>query len=93
MKSLLTGVLLSAFVSGAFAAESVPTMTAKAIAAATEEFEKNDAASLLSYTGVKGWPNGNSYAVKVYLDKNNSVNYSCAMMTMNGHEHMMCDKQ
>ena len=93
MKEVFLTIGLLVISINSFAAKLAPAMTSDAIVAATEEFEKNEKASVPKYTGIKGWPNGNNYAVKVFLDGSNTITYSCGMMTMGGSDMMMCDKK
>ncbi len=77
----------------AFAEDSAPKTTSEAISVATDKFVSEESSSMKLYTGIKGWPNGSATLVRVYLNNNTSINYSCAKMNMGGGEMMMCDKQ
>ncbi|MDZ4676351.1 MAG: hypothetical protein SGI74_02485 [Oligoflexia bacterium] len=71
-----------------FAHGNKASMTAASIVVATEKFEKDYAAQLVNYTGVKGWPEGAKVQVKIYLTNSKVIGYSCHMMGTN----VMCDR-
>ena len=93
MKKLVLTFALLNISTTAFAHGNPFSMTADSITAAAEKFEKEEAASMPLYTGVKGWPNADKIQVKVYLSNNTTINYLCSMMNMGGSDMMMCDKQ
>ena len=66
--------------------------TVHAIQTVIEKFNREEAASLPRYQGLKAGPDRDRYSVRIYLTQNVTLLYSCYEHVMNGQEMMMCDK-
>lgn len=85
MKKLLALVFaVVAFPLLAFAHGDKVDMTGDGISAALKKFTTENAGQMSSFSGVKGWLDGDKIMVKVYLTGNATITYSCTMMEMGG---------
>lgn len=67
--------------------------SALAVKAAIAKFIAEEAPQRSAFTGVKSWPHGREFRVKIYLTGKPELLYSCMMEHGAGEEAVMCTKQ
>lgn len=68
-------------------------VAAEAVKAAITKFAAEEAAQRSAFAGVKSWPHGREFRVKIYLTGKPELLYSCTMQHGAGEEPVSCAKQ
>ncbi len=88
LMTLLTALLLPLSV---FAHGNRAEVTLAAVDVATKKFVKEQAAEVKNYKGVKGWIDGTTLKVEVYLLNNTKIAYTCHHIDEGGQMKIHCE--